>query len=385
MQLLIALLGVSLLPCSLGRGVEVSQSVVLAPEFVAFLSKDFNQLANAISDSMVSAEKVQVSMVGMDTRRKLQSESAVKITYMIQCNRDECGDIHSSLNDPSWRLQHADNMVQAISSVAEASGFPEAVLSTATDVYASLDSPALVRINIPRIPGTVAAAEGYSPAQRTWRIKNSVPIDDQWIISELQMFSDPTCNNAVTPTAVSWSDTNYDSACNSDSTCPLLFDGVCDRTPECCDSGTKWAGNDDYLARAAGGTWVSYTFAEPTEVHCIQICQSGWSNQQVNDVMLQFLAVDYTSQSNPESWIDAESYTFEAFGESQVGGRAAGNGEHGDNIGSTCHSERSCPVGMFCNFDAGNSGYCEVCSDCITAAGGSCFTCGLMEIGEGEC
>ena len=45
-----------------------------------------------------------------------------------------------------------------------------------------------------------------------------------------------------------------------------------------------------------------------------------------------------------------------------------------------CSNDNPCPSGGFCNFDYGESGFCEPCSGCPT-----CFQCGLNEAGAQSC
>ena len=57
----------------------------------------------------------------------------------------------------------------------------------------------------------------------------------------------------------------------------------------------------------------------------------------------------------------------------------------GDNTDTTilCSVENPCPAGSFCNFDGGDSGRCEMCSDCGGLSG--CYDCGLPTAGGDDC
>ena len=58
-----------------------------------------------------------------------------------------------------------------------------------------------------------------------------------------------------------------------------------------------------------------------------------------------------------------------------------------DPPAAACTADNSCPGGMFCNFDGGESGSCEMCTDCggSTDNWAGCTTCGLPEAGAADC
>ena len=82
-------------------------------------------------------------------------------------------------------------------------------------------------------------------ASDKWRIANDGTIGDHWIIAEITMYSDRDCSEEITPASVSWSATDYDSNCESDTECSLFYDGECNTSGGCCDEGSgQFAGGD---------------------------------------------------------------------------------------------------------------------------------------------
>ena len=182
-----------------------------------------------------------------------------------------------------------------------------------------------------------------------WRVTNGLPIGDQWIISEIAMFSDQNCSMDLAPAGITVSSMSYGDACVStdvaaDGTvdCPLFTDGVLDSSPHCCDaypSGTQWAGNTNAAARAPNGTWVAYSFPNPETVQCIAIVHSEVDHQSMANVVLQY-------STNGVEWTTFDVLEFETSPSAGVGG---------------CSIVNPCPSGSFCNFEDGNSGHCKPC------------------------
>ena len=209
----------------------------------------------------------------------------------------------------------------------------------------------------PAFPDVVAA--------NAWKITNSDTIGDHWIISEISMYADRDCSELLTPASVQWSDTSYDPNCESDTECSLFFDGECNTSGGCCDSGSgQWAGGDGAEDQAPGGTWVSYMFSEPVTVQCVAVCHSEEAHQQMLAVALQ-----YDDINDSEGFQNFDILNFE-------------NAESSAEIGA-CSIDNPCPPNNFCNFDDGDEGRCEACVGCDAPVG--CGDCGLPVAGAADC
>jgi hypothetical protein len=199
-------------------------------------------------------------------------------------------------------------------------------------------------------------------------VSNGQTIDDHWVIAEVAMFTDKDCTELVNASSIVLSSMAYGDACVSDTSCPILMDGVCDTSPGCCDTGgTQWAGNDDAAAKAPGGTFVTYLFDSPVSVQCVQICHSEAAHQQMNNVVLEYSGDD--------------GATFTAF---DILDFPTAEGTVGGEVGS-CSTSNPCPFGGFCNFDGGDTGRCEACGDCGGPDPGQCNDCGLPQAGADDC
>eukprot|EP01050_Picozoa_sp_SAG11_P001109 SAG11_NODE_46_length_20454_cov_11.499386_2_plen_1082_part_00 len=389
MKLLLALLavsGVSAVPHPV-KELKVAQSISLSSDFLGSLGGDFKVIEAVVVEAIDSATRV---VVGTSERRRAQDDDGrVTIEYYVSCSDEvtpyvsDCNTVTSQLGDKVVQMMHADSIIAAIAAVSADAGFENAVLSSAADVVATVAVPEMIAISLrDRLPGVVASPLTTAAPHTTWKISNNYPLGDQWVISELQFFTNPECTiPAPNPIAVSWSETPYDIAC-ANGLCPLLYDGVCDESPNCCvdaPDGTKWAGNDYASARQSGGTWISYTFPESVAVSCIQMCHAPWANQQVTDVLLQY-SDDGSTFSDFEVYYFPDS-TIADDDNLQLGGRGDSHGSHGDFVGGTCDADSACPMGMFCNFDSGfRESHCEACSDCPV-----CGECNLVEAGEASC
>jgi len=207
-----------------------------------------------------------------------------------------------------------------------------------------------------------------------WRITNGDTIGDHWIVSEVTMYADRGCSEPLEPISIGVSSMDYGVACNdpdglmaSDGTveCPLFTDGTCDTSPHCCSAdGAQWAGGDGGEDQAPEGTWISYRFAEPTTIGCVEVCHSEAGHQQMLTVLLQY------SADSGNSWDTFDILQFESDSGS-------------DSSTSGCTVDDPCAEGSFCNFDDGDSGRCEACGDCEGPAG--CYDCGLPVAGGDDC
>ena len=190
------------------------------------------------------------------------------------------------------------------------------------------------------------------------------------------MYSDRDCSALLDPISIGVSSMDYGVACNdpdglaaADGTveCPLFTDGTCDTSPHCCSAGgAQWAGGDGSEDQAPEGTWISYRFAEPTTVGCVEVCHSEAGHQQMLTVLLQY------SADSGNSWDTFDVLQFE-------------NDSGSDSSTSGCSVDDPCPWGGFCNFDGGDTGRCEACGDCGGPDVDACNDCGLPTAGAADC
>ena len=93
--------------------------------------------------------------VGAEAHRRLQTGTTLTIQYAIVCGTD-CDSLSAQLdtiaNDPDAGLQHATAIIAAINTVSAAAGFGQAVISSPTEVVATIQAPTSVAITLPPIP-----------------------------------------------------------------------------------------------------------------------------------------------------------------------------------------------------------------------------------------
>eukprot|EP01052_Picozoa_sp_SAG31_P038820 SAG31_NODE_5259_length_2645_cov_2.607227_2_plen_469_part_00 len=101
-------------------------------------------------------------------RRKLQtSTSDLVVTYRINCGLN-CVEARRAVNawatDSAAGLAHADSIIAAVNSAAASSGFSNAVVSSASDVAASIMTPQMVNVVLPPPPSPLAPEPGPPPS-----------------------------------------------------------------------------------------------------------------------------------------------------------------------------------------------------------------------------
>lgn len=144
MRLLAVLLaagGASAVPFA-EREIVVAQTVSLSAEFLGSLGGKFDALETAVVSGLTLVKRAEVTVEGGQRRMQAATDNAVTISYYVDCGAPgrlragagggvtsrSCNEVFAKLNDPHTLAAHAAAIVDAVTGVAAASGFADAVI-----------------------------------------------------------------------------------------------------------------------------------------------------------------------------------------------------------------------------------------------------------------